>query len=137
MVTARIAGLSPGTSPPPVRIPIRPFLVLMRPPLPFCSSLQKETRRKRLRVQEPSRQRTRVDRSTIYHKPLMMHEEFAVEAGGVPAGKWQRGGGGRRAHGGEAPVAVLSAAFCSSPPRLPKACSPRRVASGGRMELMG
>src|SRR6266496_6844385 len=31
MVTARIAGLSPGTSPPPVRIPIRPFLVLMRP----------------------------------------------------------------------------------------------------------
>src|SRR5947209_10093141 len=25
------AGLSPGTSPPPVRIPIRPFLVLMRP----------------------------------------------------------------------------------------------------------
>src|SRR5438067_3601329 len=31
MVTARIAGLSPGTSPPPVRIPITPFLVLMRP----------------------------------------------------------------------------------------------------------
>src|SRR4029450_6935841 len=30
MVPARIAGLSPGTSPPPVRIPIRPFLVLMR-----------------------------------------------------------------------------------------------------------
>src|SRR5262249_25608032 len=30
MVTARIAGLSPGTSPPPVRIPITPFLLLMR-----------------------------------------------------------------------------------------------------------
>src|SRR6188508_970386 len=30
MVTARIAGLSPGTSPPPVRIPITPFLVLIR-----------------------------------------------------------------------------------------------------------
>src|SRR5437868_8522207 len=27
MVTARIAGFSPGTSPPPVRIPITPFLV--------------------------------------------------------------------------------------------------------------
>src|ERR1051325_5891755 len=89
MVTARIAGLSPGTSLPPVRIPIRPFLVLMRPPLPFCSSLQKETRRKRLRVQEPSRQRTRVNRSTIYHKPLMMHEEFAVRAGVSPAEKLQ------------------------------------------------
>src|SRR5947207_2814223 len=29
MVTARIAGFSPGTSPPPVRIPITPFLVAM------------------------------------------------------------------------------------------------------------
>src|SRR5689334_10369064 len=29
MVIARIAGLSPGTSPPPVRTPIKPFLVLM------------------------------------------------------------------------------------------------------------
>src|ERR1051325_7668155 len=95
MVTARIAGLSPGTSPPPVRIPIRPFLVLMRPPLPFCSSLQKETLRQQLRVQEPSRQRTRVNRSTIYHKPLMMHEEFAVEAGVSPARNCSGGRGVR------------------------------------------
>src|SRR5437588_774385 len=29
MVIARIAGFSPGTSPPPVRTPITPFLVLM------------------------------------------------------------------------------------------------------------
>src|SRR6266496_2377033 len=59
MVTARIAGLSPGTSPPPVRIPITPFLVLMRPLCCFpdkktssnASSMQKENRRKRLDVQ--------------------------------------------------------------------------------------
>src|ERR1043166_3380045 len=37
----------------------------------------------------------------------------------------------------ETVVAAVSAASCSRPPRLPKACSPRRVASGGRMELMG
>ena len=29
MVTARIAGFSPGTSPPPVKIPITPFLPLV------------------------------------------------------------------------------------------------------------
>jgi hypothetical protein len=29
MVTARMAGLSPGTSPPPVRIPMIPFFVLI------------------------------------------------------------------------------------------------------------
>src|SRR5271157_1279712 len=29
MVTARIAGFSPGTSPPPVRIPMTPFLELL------------------------------------------------------------------------------------------------------------
>jgi hypothetical protein len=36
MVTALIAGLSPGTSPPPVRIPITPdFFVLIDPPTNF------------------------------------------------------------------------------------------------------
>jgi hypothetical protein len=29
MVTARIAGLSPGTSPPPVSMPITPFFALL------------------------------------------------------------------------------------------------------------
>jgi hypothetical protein len=29
MVTARMAGFNPGTSPPPVRIPITPFFVFM------------------------------------------------------------------------------------------------------------
>jgi hypothetical protein len=29
MVTARIAGFKPGTSPPPVKIPITPFLPLV------------------------------------------------------------------------------------------------------------
>src|SRR6266853_5211157 len=42
MVTARIAGLSPGTSPPPVRIPIRPFLVLMRPLCRFLRACKRK-----------------------------------------------------------------------------------------------
>src|SRR4030095_502565 len=59
MVTARIAGLSPGTSPPPVRIPITPFLVLMRPPYCFpgkrqtqCFDHAKRKLTKRLDVQD-------------------------------------------------------------------------------------
>ena len=42
MVTARIAGLSPGTSPPPVRIPITPFLVLMRPLCRFLRACKRK-----------------------------------------------------------------------------------------------
>src|SRR5512133_143373 len=42
MVTARIAGLSPGTSPPPVRIPIAPFLVLMRPLCRFLRACKRK-----------------------------------------------------------------------------------------------
>src|SRR5437867_4472148 len=46
MVTARIAGLSPGTSPPPVTIPITPFLALMRPPscFPFLRYIRRSAR---------------------------------------------------------------------------------------------
>ena len=42
MVTARIAGLSPGTSPPPVRIPITPFLVLKRPLCRFLRACKRK-----------------------------------------------------------------------------------------------
>ena len=35
-------GLSPGTSPPPVRIPIKPFLVLMRPLCPFLRASKRK-----------------------------------------------------------------------------------------------
>src|SRR5439155_23372898 len=46
MVTARIAGLSPGTSPPPVTIPITPFLALMRPSscFPFLRYIRRSAR---------------------------------------------------------------------------------------------
>src|SRR5206468_7643254 len=43
MVTARIAGLSPGTSPPPVRIPITPLLVFMRPLCCFLRAFKRKS----------------------------------------------------------------------------------------------
>src|SRR5271157_1352436 len=43
MVTARIAGFSPGTSPPPVRIPMTPFLELpFAMPIPLFTKVQRE-----------------------------------------------------------------------------------------------
>src|SRR5439155_23220250 len=73
MVTARIAGLSPGTSPPPVRIPIKPFLVLMRPPCRFLRASKRKIDGsdwmcKRHRS-EPAGKFV-----TIYRKRLTMHE---------------------------------------------------------------
>src|SRR5271157_1737561 len=47
MVTARMAGFKPGTSPPPVRIPITPFFVFTFPPyvLPDARSSRLKFRR--------------------------------------------------------------------------------------------
>src|SRR5204862_3802585 len=100
MVTARIAGLSPGTSPPPVRIPIRPFLVLMRPLCRFLRACKRKIDGsdwmcKRHRPEPPvslgrlgfemrrllfsvsrarTRKRAQADRLSPYHKPVTMHE---------------------------------------------------------------
>jgi hypothetical protein len=61
--------LSPGTSPPPVRIPIRPFLVLMRPLCHFLRACKRKIAGtdwmcKRVRS-EPA------GKFAIYHKPLL------------------------------------------------------------------
>src|SRR6266513_1960247 len=82
MVTARIAGLCPGTSPPPVRIPIRPFLVLMRP---LCRFLRRckgkidgsDSMCKRHRS-EPAGSLL-----AVYRKPLTMHEAHCCSGGCV------------------------------------------------------
>src|SRR5437899_2537085 len=78
MVTARIAGLSPGTSPPPVRIPIRPFLVLMRPLCRFLRACKRKIDGSywmcKRRRSEP-----RVSLLAIYHKRLTMHEPRVLE----------------------------------------------------------
>src|SRR6266496_5108352 len=79
MVTARIAGLSPGTSPPPVRIPITPLLVLMRP---LCGFLR--ACKRKIHGTDSMCKRHRSEPAgkfvTIYHKPLTMRERFAVVA---------------------------------------------------------
>src|SRR6266516_811152 len=70
MVTARIAGLSPGTSPPPVRIPIRPFLVLMRPFVVFFEYAKGKST-EAIGCARGIAQSPRVSLLAIYRKPLL------------------------------------------------------------------
>src|SRR5438477_2583640 len=95
MVTARIAGLSPGTSPPPVRIPIRPFLVLMRP---LCRFLRVCKRKidgsdwmcKRHRS-EPTGKFV-----SLYHKPLLARRSQYCTAEEATMHELNSCSGGRR-----------------------------------------
>src|SRR6266516_6778931 len=80
MVTARIAGLSPGTSPPPVRIPIRPFLVLMRPFVVFFEQAKGKST-EAIGCARGIAQSPRVSLLAIYHKPLTMHEPARCRGG--------------------------------------------------------
>src|SRR6266550_7455679 len=82
MVTARIAGLSPGTSPPPVRIPIRPFLVLMRPLSRFLRVCKRKIDGSDWMCKGIA-QSPRVSLLAIYRKPLTMHEISSCRGGCV------------------------------------------------------
>src|SRR5207244_5858563 len=82
MVTARIAGLSPGTSPPPVRIPIRPFLVLMRPLCRFLRACKRKIDGSYWMCKR-HRSEPRVSLLAIYRKPLTMHEPARCSGGRV------------------------------------------------------
>src|ERR1022692_2098121 len=73
MVTARIAGFKPGTSPPPVRIPITPFVVLR-----FAIGFVHSERITRVAVHSPAILPDRSSEETTYAEEMLDPECLAM-----------------------------------------------------------
>src|ERR1700722_2971842 len=88
MVTPRIAGFKPGTSPPPVRMPMTPFLVLMfammQSPFRRIVNRQLSTDRRDLERADRRRDIRRCDRAT--RATLQIKAEFVCRG---PRGIWR------------------------------------------------